>query len=106
MFQTAPTLSKHVQEHVTLERQEPPITSRLAHDLFQVFRAALAIPFFEIARVHELMFTAFNFEFAHGQGARDDRRINERVVIGGAKVIGPAVRRGVQPTHRAFPLRS
>ena len=104
MLEPAAALRDQVQEHVFFVRQRAPHLAILAYDFLGIGRRALAVPNSCLALIHEEMRDAIDFEPVHGRVPGEDRRIDQRVVIGREIVVRLAIRRVRQAGHGGLPL--
>ena len=105
MFEPTSAGPKQQQEHVFLVRQKAPEAVAFLDERLQIARRPIAVPPIGVAGADDKVLLARHIEGTDGQLPCHDRRIHERLVIGGAKLIRPTTRRAVEPSHRRRPAR-
>ena len=91
VLQPSGPAAEDVEEDVALEGEEAPEPPGLADHLLQVPRRQAAVPRAGVAGIHQDVPAALHRELVDRQGAGDDRRIDQRVIVAGAVVVRAAV---------------
>ena len=105
VLEASASLAKDVEEEISLEREEAPETTVLPHKFLELLRSLLAIPRSKLADINEQVLAAVDVEFMHRRVAGDDRRVDQRVIVIGAIVVGFVIGRRLERGHRFLPGR-
>ena len=105
MLEAAAALAEHVQEDVALEGKKAPEPAGLAHHLLDVLRRLRSVPGRILAGIGDDVRRAVDLELPNRQRAGDDGRVDERVEVRRAIVIGLSSWSRLQSGDRRRPRR-
>src|SRR5262245_33132631 len=106
MLETAPARPRQELEDVFLVWQEAPESVVLLDERLQIASGAIAVPSRAVARADDKVLLARHGKFTNAQLPRHDRRVDERLVIGGTEVAHAAAGRIFEAGHGRGPARS
>ena len=105
MLEPAASLPEHQEEIVLVVRQESPEAVALFDEFGEIARRGVRVPPAHLASADHVALFPGDDELTDGQVAGEDRRVDQRLVVGGAKMLRRAIGRVVHPRHRPFPRR-
>ena len=101
MLEPAAGLCDHIEDEVPVIRHYAPHLVDLAGNQLDVLRRLRTVPYAGLTEVHQQVRRAVDRELIEGRGTGDDRRVDQRVVVGRAigvrATVGPWCETGHTP---------